>query len=455
MKFFVSALTATVALSSALFAADIQTAASLRDKALSDKTAWSVLESVTTEIGARPIGSAPYDRARLWGEAKLKELGFTNVHTETFLQDTWQRGAESAEVVGPYPHKLAIIGLGHSQPTPKKGIEAEIVVLKSFAELLAAPEGAFKGKIVVVNQPMTRTQDGSGYGAAVRTRYGDAEAAKRGAVAYLVRSVSTSTARAPHTGATFGPGPHIPVAALGVPDADLLEHMAARGPVRVKLNLASTIKPKSTLWNISGEIKGSEKPNEIIVIGGHLDSWDPGTGAFDDGAGIAITTAAAHLIDQLPKHPKRTIRVVFWGSEENGGSSEAYAAAHKDEISKLVLAGESDLGADNVFKLELPAAAAKSPEAAQLSTLLAPLKIIVAPTPAREAGADTEGLQEAGVPVIAFHNDATRYFDYHHTADDTLAIVDPAQLAQNVAAWATTMYLLADSDIDFRAKPAK
>lgn len=436
-------------------AGDLKTASDLRDKALSDSTAWNILESVTTEVGGRPIGSPAYDRARQWGLDKLNALGFSNVRIETFTQATWHRGAESAEVIAPYPQKLSILGLGNSVPTPKKGIEAEIVVLKSYAQLLATPEGAFKGKIVVVNQPMVRTEDGSGYGAAVRARYGDGEAAKRGAVAYLVRSVSTSQSRAPHTGSASGPGLHIPTAALGVPDAELLEHMAARGPVRVRLNLASTISPKSQLWNISGEIRGREKPDEVIVIGGHLDSWDPGTGAIDDGAGIAITTAAAHLIDQLPKHPRRTIRVVLFGSEENGGSNAAYLEAHKGELSHIVLASEADLGADHSFKLELPEGVAGAPEFAALPTLLAPLKIIVASTAPGHAGSDIEGLQAAGVPVFSFHQDASRYFDYHHSADDTLAIVDPAQLNQNVAAWASTLYLLADSAIDFRAKPVK
>ena len=451
LKFVLPAIVAVSAVFAPSCAADLQTAVRLRDAALADKTAWTMLESLTTEIGARPIASPAYERARPWAEAELKALGFTNIRTESFEKDVWQRGAESAEIVGPYPHKLAVIGLGGSQPTPKNGIEAEVVVLKSYAALVAAPEGAFKGKIVVVNQPMTRTQDGSGYGAAVAARYGHGEAAKRGAVAYLTRSISTSQSRAPHTGT--GGVAKIPAAALGVPDADLLERMAARGPVRLRLVLNSSIKPRSTLWNISGEIEGSEKPQDVIVVGGHLDSWDPGTGAIDDGAGVSITAAAAHLIGQLSRHPRRTIRVVFWGSEENGGSSDAYAAAHKDEIKNLVLTGESDLGADAVFKLELPAAVKTAPEFAAISTVLAPLKVIVAPSPAAHAGSDTEGLQAAGVPVMSFRNDATRYFDYHHSADDTLAVVDPAGLSQNVATWAATLYLLADSEIDFRAKP--
>lgn len=430
------------------FADPVETAAALRDKALTDQTAWTILESLTTEIGARPIGSPAYNRSRDWAVAKLKSLGFVNIKVETFPKPAWIRGAESAEIVGPYPHQLALIGLGNSLPTPKGGITAEVAVFGSYAELLEQPPGSLTGKIALVNQPMTRTQDGAGYGAAVEARYGDGEAAKRGAVAYLVRSVSTSTNRSPHTGSAFGPGPHIPCAALGVPDAELIAAMAKRGPVTLRLNLSSRIDAKAMAFDVSGEIPGRDASGETIIIGGHLDSWDPGTGAIDDGAGIAITTAAAKLIGDLPRHPKRTIRVVWWGSEENGGSSEAYAKAHANEAAKLVLAGESDLGADRVYKIALPA------PLPGLDEVMAPLKVIVSPEPARHGGSDIGGLQKAGVPILGVSNDATRYFDYHHSADDTLAIVDPAQLQQNVAVWASVVYLVAESGVDFRSKPA-
>ncbi len=441
------AFVAAAALAAPSFAGSVETAAALRDKALTDATAWNTLESITTEIGPRPIGSPAYLRSREWAVAKLKALGFTAVHVETFPKPAWIRGAESAEVVAPFPQKLAIIGLGSSLPTPKGGIEAPVAVFGSYAEMLEQPPGSLKGKIAVVNQPMTRTQDGSGYGAAVEARSGDGEAAKRGAVAYLVRSISTGTGRAPHTGSSGGPGPHIPAAALGVPDADLLASLAARGTVRVRLNLASSINPKAVSFNISGEIKGREAADEVIVIGGHLDSWDPGTGAIDAGAGIAITTAAAKLIADLPVHPRRTIRVVLWGSEENGGSAQAYAEAHKAEVPKLVIAGESDLGADRVYQVALPQGIPG------LDEVMAPLKVIVSPEPPRHGGSDIAGLQKAGVPILGVSNDATRYFDYHHSADDTLAIVDRAQLNQNVAVWASLVYLIAESGIDFHGKP--
>jgi len=433
--------------------ADPAAAVRLRDQALTDPTAYDVLESLTTEIGPRPAGSPAQMRARDWALAKMKALGFTNVHAEPFAKQAWLRDAESAEILAPFPQKLAILGLGNSVPTPPEGITAELVVLKSLEEFKTAPADAFKGKIVLVNQPMTRTHDGSGYGAAVAARYAPSEASRRGAIAYVTRSISTSTARAPHTGTTLYAADafRIPAGALGVPDADLLEHMAARGPVRLHLLLQSHV-VNATAWTISGDVTGSARPDQVIVVGGHIDSWDPGTGAIDDGAGVAISAAAGHLIAQLPRHPARTIRVVFWGSEETGGSGAAYLDMHKTELDKIVLAGESDLGSANVYKLELPPGAAANPELSPLSGILAPLKIIVATTPALDAGSDVEEIQHAGVPVLALSQDANRYFDYHHSADDTLAIVRRGELNQNVAAWAATLDMVADSDLNFRLK---
>ncbi|MFZ5670143.1 MAG: M20/M25/M40 family metallo-hydrolase [Pseudomonadota bacterium] len=459
MRMFLSGLLAAFALTgSALAAEPADTAAALRDKALADPLAWTLLEDLTTEVGPRLVGSPGMARAKDWAVQTLTELGFTNIKVEEFAKPSWTRGAESAAIVAPYPFQLQIIGLGGTVPTPKKGIEAEVAVFRSYADLLAAAPGSLNGKIAVVTQPMTRTQDGSGYGAAgLARRSGPSEAARRGAVAFLMRSVSTSDSRLPHTGGTryADDAPKIPAAALGVPDAELIERLAARGPVRIRLSLASTTNPDTVAWNISGDLVGGEAPEEIIVVGGHLDSWDPGTGAIDDAAGIAITTAAARLIGDLPRRPRRTIRVVMWGSEESGGSSEAYAKARESEMSNLVIAGESDLGADRIYMLQLPKNAASAPEFRDLPTLLAPLKIIVSRDPAPFAGSDTEGLQEAGVPVFSLRQDASRYFDLHHSADDTLDKVDPAQLRQNVAAWAALLWMIADSDYDFRPKAAQ
>lgn len=431
-------------------AGDLRTAAALRDRALADPVAWNLLESLTTETGPRMIGTPEYIRARDWGIARLKALGFKNVHAEAFAKPSWHRGEEWAQVTAPFPRKLAIIGLGNSPSTPPQGLEAPIVVLKTYAELLAARPGAFKGKIVVVNQPMVRAMDGSGYGAAVATRNGDGEAAKRGAVAYLIRSVSTSASRAPHTGAVWGKDTgKIPSAALGVPDADLLEAMARRGVVRVRLKLANWVDQKSVAWNISGEVTGSAKPQEVVVIGGHFDSWDPAVGAIDDGAGVAITMAAASLINRLPVHPRRTVRVVLFGSEETGGSSDAYLAAHRAELKNIVITSEADIGADRAYVIRLPQAGALAP----LDPAMVPLRVFVSDEPPEHGGSDVSGLQKAGVPVFSVGQDASRYFDIHHSADDTLAVVDRGALNQNVAVWASLVYLVADSNVDFRVKP--
>lgn len=449
-----AALAAPALLPASAQAQDL-TAATLavRDKALADHTAWDVVESLTTEIGARPVGSPAMQRARDWGVAKLKALGFQNVHVESFTTGAWSRGAERAEVVGPFPQKLAILGLGNSSPTPPGGLTAEAVVFKTYQAMLDAPPGALKGKIAVVTQRMGRTQDGSSYGTVgVQRRAGPAEAAKRGAVAYLVQSLSTDDTRLPHTG-TAAPG-GIPAAALSTPDSLLLERIAARGqPITVHLELASSFNPKAEAWNVVGELPGREAPDEVIVVGGHLDSWDPGTGAIDDGAGVAIATAAAKLAASAGPL-RRTIRVVMWGSEEQSGSGEAYAAAHKSEAGKIVLAGESDMGASPIWSVRTPPAASSSPAMKAFRATLPELKVQAMFDPPRFGGSDIEGLMALGVPFVDFNPSADRYFDLHHSADDTLDKIDPAELAQNVAVWAAFLYTAAATDVEFRAKPA-
>jgi hypothetical protein len=424
-------------------------AAAVRDRALADPTAWNILESVTTDVGPRPVGTPAMDRARDWGVETLKKLGFQNVHVETFTTPAWTRGTESAEVVGPVPHALHILGLGNSAPTPKGGLTAEIMLFPTYQQMLDQPVGALKGKIAVVTQAMTRTQDGSGYGAinAQRTS-GPVEAAKRGAVAYLIRSLSTDDTRLPHAGAARAGG--IPAAALSTPDAELLDHLVARGrPVTIRLNMTSTTNPKATAYNVVGDLPGAVAPNEIVVVGGHLDSWDPGTGAIDDGAGVAIETAAARIAAAQPL--RRTVRVVMWGSEEQGGSAEAFLAAHKAEVPNIVAAGESDGGAGRIWSVSVPAQSLGHPAMKAFAAAVAPLKAMVSRAPPRFGGSDIEGLMGAGVPFVDFNQDMSRYFDLHHSADDTLDKVDPAELAQNVAVWASFIFTVANSDIDFRA----
>lgn len=449
---FIAAAAVAAALPAYALAGDLAAgAAAVRDKALADPTAWKVVESLTTEVGARPVGTPAMTRARDWAVATLTSLGFENVHVEPFTAKAWIRGEEQAQVVAPSPQTLQILGLGDSPPTPKGGLTAEIALFRTYQAMLDQPPGALAGKIAVVTQPMARTRDGQGYGALLAARArGPTEAAKRGAAAYLVRSLSTSDSRLPHAGYTDPPTP-IPAAALSPPDAEQLERLVARGgAVTVRLAMSSRVIPDAPCWNVVGEIRGRDRPDEVIVVGGHLDSWDPGTGAIDDGAGVAITTAAARLATS-GEPPRRTIRVVMWGSEEQGGSGVAYAKAHAAEVGKVVVAGEADIGAARLWRAALPAGSLDLPAMRAFAATVAPLQVAIPVEPAKSGGADVAATIRAGAPFIQFAQDASGYFDIHHSADDTLDKIVPADLAQAVAVWASFLYVTANSDVDFRA----
>jgi hypothetical protein len=437
----------------------VAAASSLGQKALNDPAAFDFVAALTTEVGQRLAGTEAHRRAVAWAEARLKAAGFENVHSEPFSFPAWIRGAESADIVAPVPQHLAITALGGSIATDANGIEAEISLFKTYDDLLAAAPGSLNGKIAVVTQRMVRAQDGSGYGAANRIRRrGPSEAAKRGAVAYLLRSLGTDSHRLPHTGALdYEDGaPRIPAAALAIPDADQLERLAALGPVRIRLLLTPTVQENAPSWNVVGEVKGSEHPDEVVLIGGHLDSWDLGTGATDDGAGIAIAFGAARLIAGLPQRPRRTIRVVLFGAEEMNFSGAAYARAHEAEAGKVVVAAEADFGARNVYSVQLAGGGADSDFGHTLQRIIAPLGANVDYRPALFGGDDIRDLQKAGVPVASLRQDGLDYFDTHHTADDTLDKIDPRQLDQAVAVWSAFTYLAAASDVDFRSlAPAK
>jgi hypothetical protein len=446
-----AAITSTDALP---FETLVATASNLGQKALNDPAAFDFVQSLTTEIGQRLAGTEAHRRAVAWAEARLKAAGFENVHSEPFTFPAWIRGAESADIVAPVPQHLAITALGGSVATDANGIEAEIALFRTYDDLLAAAPGSLNGKIAVVTQRMVRAPDGSGYGAANRIRrLGPSEAAKRGAIGYLLRSLGTDSHRLPHTGAlNYEDGaPRIPAAALAIPDAEQLERLAALGPVRVRLLLTPTVQENAPSWNVVGEIKGSEHADEIVLIGGHLDSWDLGTGATDDGAGIAIAFGAARLIAGLPQRPSRTIRVVLFGAEEMNFSGAAYAKAHEGETGKIVVAGEADFGARNVYSVQLPPGAAGNDFGQTLQRIIAPLGANVNSLPALFGGDDIRDLQKAGVPIASLRQDGLDYFDTHHTADDTLDKIDLRQLNQAVAVWSAFTYLAAASDVDFRS----
>lgn len=428
------------------------TVSALQAKALESRLAYDIVEGLTTEIGPRLAGSPDEARARDWAVAKLKALGFENVRIEPFTVPYWARTRETAEIVSPAPQKLFVTALGYSAPTPKGGLEAEVAVFSDLTALREAPDSAVKGKIVFIDERMTRTQDGSGYGPAVAKRSQcRAIAAPKGAAACLIRSVGTDQHRFPHTGSGGNDEPKLPNAALSAPDADQLARLAARGPVRLRLEIGVETKQNAPSGNVIGEIRGREKPEEVVVIGGHLDSWDLGTGAIDDGAGVAITAAAAKLIAELPQRPKRTIRVVLWGAEETGlHGARAYAAQHQAELGKHVVAAESDFGAGRIWRFESNFGPQGAPYALAIGRAMSPLGVFQGPLETG-GGPDIGVLRVAGVPVAELSQNGLDYFDLHHTPDDTLDKIDPAALAQNVAAYATFAWLAAEMDWDLRA----
>jgi acetylornithine deacetylase/succinyl-diaminopimelate desuccinylase-like protein len=445
---------------------DEQIAAQLRDEALSgEDLAWDWVSELTTRFGPRPAGSDNEHQAAEWAVARLKALGFANVHIESFPITAWVRGAESAQIVAPVSQPLVVAALGESPPTPPGGLEGEVVIFPTFADLKEAPPGSLTGKIAFVAARMVRTQDGAGYGAAVEARGdGPAEAAKRGAVAFVLRSVGTDGNRLAHTGTTLYVDGRVPLPAfaLASPDADQIERLAALGEkVHIRLFSSASYVHDAHSQNVVADVPGRVHPEEVVLLGAHLDSWDQGTGAIDDGTGTAIITAAAKLILDLPHRvPRRTVRVVLFGSEEvaqpaapfGAFGGHAYAEGHRAELARHVLAGESDFGTDRVYCLALPAAVARSDFATTVFRVLQPIGVLTAREPARHAGTDVGPTVEAGVPEFALLQDGSRYFDIHHTADDTLDKVDREQLDQNVAAWAALAWLAADSEVDFRPK---
>lgn len=434
--------------------AQLAVADRLIDRALADDTAWKVVESLTTEVGPRLAGSEAEARARDWGVAKLKSLGFRNVRIETFEMPYWARTHERVEIVAPFPQPLTVTALGNSPATPEGGVTGEVARFDSLQALIDAPMTGLEGKIVFVDEMMTRTQDGSGYGVAVAKRSGAArEAMKRGAAAALIRSVGTSSHRFPHTGVMGGDGDDAfaPAAALAGPDADQLARAIAhaRGkPVTVRVDIGVETRQSVVSGNVIGEIPG--RTDEIVLIGGHLDSWDLGTGAIDDGAGVAITVAAAKLIGDLSGRPKRTIRVIMWGAEEVGLlGANAYAEAHRDALHRHHFASESDFGAGRIWQFRPGFGEPGQPVAQAIARKLRRLGVGPGPNTGT-GGPDVIPLRAAGVPVATLMQDGLDYFDFHHTPDDTLDKIDPDALKQNVAAWAAMVWLVSEMEGSLR-----
>jgi Zn-dependent M28 family amino/carboxypeptidase len=426
---------------------------SLRDAALSSDYAWKQLAHITENIGPRPAGSPQAQAASEYVAAEMRKLGL-DVHLEPATVSHWVRGDEKAELVefpgqpAQVTQKIVLTALSGGSATPAEGITADVVVVHSFDELTALGRDKVAGKIVLFNVRYDTRKAAAGfafdaYGEAVvyRAKAGQALAALGGAAA-LVRSVGGAEYRLPHTGFSY-PAP-VPAAALVAEDADLVDRLAAQGRVRMHLTLTPQRLPDVTGYNVVADIKGSEHPEQIVVVSGHLDSWDLGRGAIDDGAGVVISMATAEVLQRLHLHPRRTLRVIAWMDEENGGGGhDAYAKSHAAEMANHIAAIESDAGAGHPlgFSAKMSPAAVAGLHA--ILDVLQPVGATVVRPTNNSPGSDIEPLVDAGVPGLGIIQDGRKYFDYHHTPADTLDKVDPQDLRENAAAMAVMGYALA------------
>ncbi|WP_300545304.1 M20/M25/M40 family metallo-hydrolase [Maricaulis sp.] len=430
------------------------TARQLVDTALDSDLAYEIVESLTTEVGPRLAGSEAEARARVWGRELGEALGFDRVVVEDFTMPFWDRGEMTITMTAPYEQALYGTALGGSGTGE---FESEIVYFRTVEDLMEAADGSLEGRIAFIDgEIMVASQTGAGYGPAnQRRRIGWQHAERAGAEALVVRSVGSDSHRFPHTGmmsSLDGEWADIPVIAVSNPDADHLRRLHNGGEtIAMRINSTAGWHGDVTSGNVVLDLVGRENPEEIVLIGGHLDSWDLGTGAVDDGAGVAITVAAAQLIAQLPERPRRTIRVVMFGAEEVGLlGARAYAQQHAAEIADHVLATESDFGARSIWQLVSNVSEAGTPAIDEIGRIIAPLGIIRGGSDVPGGGPDIIPLAMQGVPTVRLNQNGSDYFDLHHTPDDTLDKIDPDELAQNVAAYAALVYLAAELDVDFR-----
>ncbi len=441
---------------------DLQHALKLRDAGLADGTAWALVQQLCNEVGARPAGSAADAKAAAWAQAAMRRIGLQNVRAESTPLRVWQRGPAAAKLVAPQAFPLVMAALGNSVATPEGGIEAYIAWYADFAALKADTSDRARGKIVFIDQKTERFKDGRGYGTAVVARaLGPVEAARRGALALAIRSIGTDNDPIAHTGATrYEIGvPRIPAFAISVPDADRLAALQSQvqadgKSLRLQFTLASKSDVEATTQNVIGEVPGTDLAHEIVAIGGHLDSWDLGVGAVDDGAGVSITAAAAALMAGAGRRPRRTVRVVMYGNEENGFDG---ARLYGDTYAKVPhqLIAESDFGAGRVWQLKSRVQPAALPLFEQIGQVLAPLGVAM-PAAFNDGGPGPDAgvlMRRHKWPALELSQDGTAYFDVHHTVNDTLARIEPAAMAQNTACWAVTAWLAAQAPLAFGPAP--
>jgi carboxypeptidase Q len=412
----------------------------LLGEAVASDAAWQRLAYLGDTYGNRISGSPNLEAAIKWAVEEMKRDGLENVHAEAVKVPRWVRGRESLEIAGPIPQPLVMLGLGNSVGTPPTGVEADLVVLHSFEELDAARDRV-KGKIVLFNVPFTN------YGDTVRFRSaGPSRAGALGAVAMLVRSVGPAGLRTPHTGAlSYTEGqPQIPAAAVTTEDAARLERMVNRGTkVRLKLMMEAKFLAEADSANVVGEIRGRELPNEVVVIGGHFDSWDVGTGSTDDGGGCVATWEALRLMKKLNLRPRRTVRVVLWTNEENGGRGGlAYRDAHLEELPNHVMMLESDGGVFRPTGFGFSGSDGSRSKVREIATLLA--GIHADNIGASGGGADIgPSVQQANIPAMSLEVDGN-YFLIHHTPADTIDKIDPLEIARSAGAIAVMTYVVAE-----------
>jgi carboxypeptidase Q len=425
----------------------------IKTAALADDYAYRQVAHLTENIGARPTGSLQAKAAVDYVAGELRQLGL-DVHLEEVKVPHWVRGVETAELVDYTGHvaetsqKIVLTALGGSASTPADGITAEVIVVNNFDELKALGHDKVAGKIVLFNELFDKQKAAAGmsflsYGEAVRYRAaGPKAAADLGAVAALVRSVGNADFRLPHTGFSVPAG--IPAGAVTAEDADLMAHLFAQGSVRMHLTLTPQKLPDTTSYNVIGDLKGNEHPEQIVVVSGHLDSWDLGTGAIDDGAGVVVAMEAAEIVQKLHLHPKRTLRVIAWMDEETGGTgSQAYTKDHTAEFPHHVAAIESDSGAAHPLGFEIRISARAAELLRPVTAILESFGANALQPSAYPPGADISAMSEAGVPALGLLQDGRTYFNYHHTAADTLDKIVPAELRENAAAMAVMGYALA------------
>jgi carboxypeptidase Q len=418
-----------------------ETASQLIHESARDDFAWRRLAELTDTFGHRLSGSDNLARAIAWAQETMKRDGLQNVRAEPVMVPKWVRGRESAEIVNPPRHPITMLGLGGSVATPPGGIEAEVLTVASFDEVRSRAADA-RGRIVLFNAPFTTYSDTVTY----RTN-GARVASQLGALAVLVRGVGPAGLRTPHTGSVqYGRGvPPIPAASISAEDADRIARLSAAGThVRVRLSMEGRTEPDVPSANVVGEIRGRDRPEEIVLLGGHIDSWDVGTGASDDGVGCVVTWEAARLMMKLGITPRRTIRIVLWTNEENGlRGATTYAARHAAHASNHVFALESDSGVFEPASLGFSGSAAARSLVRDIGTLLTQLGL--ADIIAGGGGADIGPIAQAGnTPMMAYLGNPTRYFAIHHTPADTVDRITPQEVSKAAAAIAVMAYVIAE-----------